>query len=628
MVVKFTQKAKMHWILIILPACFINRIYALPKMSNSGLCIKDPLPVSCSHQLSPELAQDSCLVDQIFRNHSTCKDWFSSSDRCDRVSGCGVVLQPFVDIYYKSGYNFTQVAFNVSFTELARVTHLRFERLDKKEFRFCRRFMLDELAITFQESPVWFDCLFHNHTYSSVEFALDFLVDGRSGRYVFIVPQENRLNTEADLESQEIFIYLHFNSLPKPVVSFQTLKGVNLYTVRIIRWENNFKDTLKTFIVDVRNPKTFAYNYKEIITFDTEVDLDVGNYSVEVELNDPNINGRVSGTPFFVVIDQKLPVMIVACVALFIVAALLLGFLFVVWKSSDSSKRGLLLPQDTKSILFLYDPVSAAHIKVVVALKHYLEEHYNLKVMLDIHDIPQTKHKDPFEWYSMAIHEADCVSIIVSPTIKPQLKEVPSVVDYSTLKTQTMKKRGENNEIIYQHTFSLGISLLISRIRTMMKEKNYNLDRFVVLIPPYSSETNIPPAGVNFRRFRISEQLSGFLKHIQHSTSCNNLERKRMNCFSNTFRWKSLNGIESSSAGVGLENAIKAAVNSVDSDKIIIVEDAVPLCNEILIKKQEVVADVENIHDSSSDEDNKFYVGEVGEFPPHVRNLPSLFNTS
>lgn len=147
--------------------------------------------------------------------------------------------------------------------------------------------------------------------------------------------------------------------------------------------------------------------------------------------------------------------------------------------------------------LLIYTPQTDLHNNVIIIFAQTLKKLFQIDVLMDIYDIPQTKHKNPSLWCSEAFQKATHIVYVTPPHTA---ETYPSVY-----KTETMALRF--------------LEEYLSSERTNKK--------ILCVTFPYTRK-NVPDLFKNFRQFHLMKDFAAFISYLE------NYNRQ------NVFLWKSI----------------------------------------------------------------------------------------
>lgn len=172
--------------------------------------------------------------------------------------------------------------------------------------------------------------------------------------------------------------------------------------------------------------------------------------------------------------------------------------------------------------LLIYTPQTDLHNSVIISFAHTLKKLFTIDVMMDIFDVPQTKHKNPGLWCSEAFQRATHIVYITPPNTT---ETYPSVYKTEPMALRFLEEylaSGRTNKKILCVTF------------------------------PYSRK-NIPEMFKNFRQFQLMKDFSGFISYLE------NYNRQNVFLWMSVFKRNQLMYYSENSCYLELLEAIKRA---------------------------------------------------------------------
>lgn len=144
---------------------------------------------------------------------------------------------------------------------------------------------------------------------------------------------------------------------------------------------------------------------------------------------------------------------------------------------------GDLIDYSQVKALLIYTPQTDLHNNVVHHFAHILKDFFGIDVLMDVFDIPQTKHKNPALWCSEAFQQATHIVYITSPNT---IETYPSVY-----KTEAIALRFLEEYLASGHS-----------------------DKKLMYVTFPYSKRNIPELLRNFRHFHLMKDFSAFIYYL------------------------------------------------------------------------------------------------------------------
>lgn len=134
-------------------------------------------------------------------------------------------------------------------------------------------------------------------------------------------------------------------------------------------------------------------------------------------------------------------------------------------------------------VLLVYTPKTDSHNNVVIAFAQTLQKIFRMDVMMDIFDIPKTKHKNPCLWCSEALQQATHVIYVAPPNT------------------------AETYPSVYK-TEAIALRFLEEYLASGRSDK-----KILCVTFPYSRK-NIVELLKNFRHFYLMKEFSGLISYL------------------------------------------------------------------------------------------------------------------
>ena len=157
------------------------------------------------------------------------------------------------------------------------------------------------------------------------------------------------------------------------------------------------------------------------------------------------------------------------------------------------------------TVLLVHDPIRTDS-RYVGEVREILTN-AGLNILLDVQDIPRTKHFDPFQWYNDAFERADLVAIFAHSPHPLKAIDEPT------------------KQSIYKRNYDLALQLLVShtsRQSNLPSDRNPSgsfllspLDCCVVFQPHAAGQDDIPQCCSGFRRFAVPREVSLFVEYAR-----------------------------------------------------------------------------------------------------------------
>lgn len=225
--------------------------------------------------------------------------------------------------------------------------------------------------------------------------------------------------------------------------------------------------------------------------------------------------------------------------------------------------------------LLIYTPQTDLHNNVIIALAQTLKKLFRIDVLVDIFDIPQTKHKNPGLWCSEAFHQATHIVYVAPPNAT---ETYPSVYK----------------------TESMALKFLDEYLTSELTSK-----KILCVTFPYSKK-NVPLRFRNFRHFHLMKDFSAFIYYLV------NYNRQNLFLCKSVFKMNQLMYYSEDSLYLDLVEAVKRA------------EDEMKLAKKLSkVKKPEILVlepSEENIA-AKEESENETLIKKEGEYSVNIKEL-------